>query len=239
MSSYQTLDETNEPEAWGIISRHFTRTWKASYPARMFCPDIDCTIEDETLPAPRILWIVRICNKKFNEYRAHHSGLRLNNEQRYWHGVTLTCSARYPTLRQEGRRPATYSPCADPACTACRITSDAGFENRKNWGRLGFGHYLSVHSSKSHIYSRSVYSPQSVFAMLCVTSSLGRVFTVDAVHGKSPGRWVRPPTGYDSVLQDFQPTVSPEFEPSPADDPSIVLYDTRALYPQYLIIYGF
>lgn len=170
---------------------------------------------------PFIVSIIKIVNstvsRRFEDYHFKHYG----TEQHY-HGTTLCCDlANSANL------------CNDPNCGACGITR-RGFDplriGSRAWQRFGKGFYFAPNSSKAYDYAKGNRFGASIIAtrntkcsaiILCDIAP-GRKYTTM----KNSPNLVGPPKGYNSVHGKHGRDLNYD---------EIVVYDSHAICPQYII----
>ena len=144
------------------------------------------------------------------------------NREEYYHGTSFKCSMPRDDM------------CSDPACGACGIAKK-GFDpariSSQAWQRFGKGFYFAVNSSKAYDYPLSLYrcspaqQPRHRFLLVCEVAP-GRKHYVDRDNPLLKG----PPPGYNSVYG--KATSSP----NGLNYDEIVLYETEAIRPHYIIV---
>jgi len=135
--------------------------------------------------------------------------------EKYFHGTTLACNIT-----------STKTPCNKGHCGICGI-SCAGLDpncirsSRSDFQRFGSGFYLAPNSSKCHDYTQDAHGYRGM--LLCDVYP-GKKFPLQ----KNSPKLTQPPPGYDSVYGQVG---------SDLNYPEIVLYDSDAVLPRYIIIY--
>ena len=169
---------------------------------------------------PFITAIVKIVNStvslRFEDYPFKHYGI-----EQHYHGTTLCCDlANSANL------------CNDPNCGACGITR-RGFDplriSRGRFQRFGKGFYFAPNSSKAYDYAignrfganRIITGNTRCSAIILCDIAPGRKFTTMF---DSPNL-VGPPEGYNSV----------HGKHGNLNYDEIVVYDSHAICPQYII----
>lgn len=149
------------------------------------------------------------------ELRRHRSPTQV---EQYFHGTSLACDI----LRSE-------VPCMRDDCGVCGVIR-RGFDERliasniPTWMRFGMGIYLAPNSSKCHEYTRGAHGLR---ALLWCDVAPGKKHILAPPDDFEFSRMTQPPHGYNSVYG----------QQGCLNYDEIVLYNSRAILPRYVIIY--
>lgn len=172
-------------------------------------------------PCPSIIAIVKIVNSIVS-LKFEDCPLKLHGIEQHYHGTTLCCDlANSANL------------CNDPNCGACGITR-RGFDPLRigsgRWQRFGKGFYFAPNSSKAYDYAignrfganRIATRYTRYSAIILCDIAPGRKYTTKF----NSLNLVGPPTGYNSVHGESGKDLNYD---------EIVVYDSHAICPQYII----
>ncbi len=191
---------------------------KASSEFRKISQDFEAKWSKGTPPS--IKYAFCICNNVLHQrFANYHQVLKsrghcLNTED-FYHGTDLACNLAV-----------TQKLCSDGKCSICGITSagmDSNCIRKHSFQRFGAGFYLAPHSSKCDAYTQT--NAQGHKAMLLCEVLPGEKFLLS----DNQQQLKCPPAGSDSVYG----VVGCQL-----NYPEIVVYDSRAVLPKYIIIYS-
>jgi hypothetical protein len=248
---YETVDPVREAEGFAVVCGHWQRMWNAR-PAHLFHRRgelLTAAADVRLLNAPQVVWVLRVhndhCHRQYLQQLAATANRRrqavtdsassswsvadAGNEQRCFRGEVWRCGGRYSA----DRIGSSFVSCSSSECSLCCVTGGSlNLDRTMTRGRQGRGHYLSAHSSRAHCYSQTT-QPQSLYAAVMVRAALGDIFTPDKHGAQDLTQLTAAPAGYDSVLANGSATGD-----HPMADPAVVLYDPKALFASYVIIYA-
>ena len=200
----------NDQQTYKEVSEHFIEEWKKT--------------TDQFPDPPQPLAVYAVQNpalvKAFQEYgdqlRQDGSSASANSDL-FFHGTKLTCD-----LLQ------TDEYCSDTDCAICGI-SQHGFDasligaNIPRFKRFGHGIYLAPNSSKCHDYTQGDVEYGVRAQLLCLVAC-GAQYELLQDNTKLQ----QPPSQYHSVYGKSGGSLNYD---------EIVVYDVRAVLPQYVVVY--